>query len=111
MEIVLEIITLSDPDSSLPQNGYVDAEEIVGVATAILKAAAQKKSRERRKGGELLVKALAMLESPLKNILRDDAALGEAKIQELGDILITIGQVACQRKNWGEFLAGVYYIS
>jgi hypothetical protein len=89
----------------------VDAEEVVGVATAILKGGAQKKSRERRKGGELLVKALATLESPLENLLRDDAALGMAKIQELVDILLTIGQAACQRKNWSEFLAGGSHIS
>lgn len=88
-----------------PQNGYVDAEEVVDVATAILKGGALKKSRERRKGGELLVKALATLESPLENLLRDNAASGGAKIQELVDILITIGEVACQRRHWSEFLA------
>lgn len=88
-----------------PQNGYVDAEEVVDVATAILKGGALKKSRERRKGGELLVKALATLESPLENLLRDNTASGGAKIQELVDILITIGEVACQRRHWSEFLA------
>lgn len=88
----------------------MNAGEVVDIATAILKAGAQKKSRERRKGGKLLVKALAILGSPLENLLRDDAALREAKIQELGDILISIGQVACQRKNWSKFLAGGYYI-
>jgi len=99
------------PDAGLLQNGYVDAEEVVDVATAILKGSAQKKSRERRKGGVLLVKALAILESPMQTLLHDNRALGEAKIQELGGILLTIGQVACQHENWCEFLAGVYYRS
>ena len=95
---------MSDPDSNLPQNGYVEAGEVVDVATAILKGGAQKKFRERRKGGELLVKALAILESPLENLLRDGAVSGEAKIQDLVEIIITIGQVACERKIWSEFL-------
>ena len=89
----------------------MNVEEVVGVATAILKGSAQKKSRERRKGRVLLVKALAILESPLQTLLRDNKALGEAKVQELGDILLTIGQVACQHKNWSEFLADVHYRS
>ncbi len=96
---------MSDPDSNLPQNGYVDAGEVVDVATAILKGSAQKKFRERRKGGELLVKALAILESPLENLLRDGVASGEAEIQDLVEIIITIGQVACERKIWSEFLS------
>lgn len=99
------------PDAGLSQNGYVGAEEIVDVATAILKGCARKKFRERRKGGVLLVKALAILESPLQTLLRDNKVLVEAKIQELGGILLTIGQVACQHENWSEFLAGVYYRS
>ena len=82
----------------------MDAGEIVDVATAILKSGAQKKHPERIKCGELLVKASAILESPLENLLRDGAASGEAKIQDLVEILIMIGQVACQRKNWSEFL-------
>jgi hypothetical protein len=90
----------------LSQNGFVDAEEIVDVVTAVLKGA-QKKTRERRKGAVLLVKALAMLERPLENLIHQDKALGEAKIQELGDILLTIGQVACQHKNWSKFLVAV----
>ena len=102
---------MSDPDAGLSQNGYVEAEEVIDVAMAILKAGAQKKSRERRKGGVLLVKALAILESPLENLLRDSRTLGEARIQELADILLTIGQMAGQRKNWSEFLAGGYNIS
>lgn len=89
----------------------MSAEEVVDISTAILKGATQKKYRERRKGGVLLVKALTILEIPLENLLRDDAAVGEAKIQELGGILITIGQVACQRKNWSESLASGYYDS
>lgn len=96
---------MSDPDAGLSQNKYVSAEEVVDVVAAILKGNVPKKSRERRKGGTLLVKALAILEIPLENLLREDRALGEAKIQELGDILLTIGQVACQRKNWSELLA------
>jgi hypothetical protein len=101
---------LSDLDAGLSQNGYVDAGEVVDVATAILKGSIQKKSRERRKGGVLIVKALAVLENPLGDLLRDDKASAEARVQELGDILLTIGQVACQRKNWSESLAGRYYI-
>ena len=89
----------------------MNAEEVIDVATAILKGGAKKKSRERRKGEVLLVKALAILEIPLQTLLRDNRPLGEAKIQELGSILLTIGQVACQRENWSEFLTGVYYRS
>jgi hypothetical protein len=86
----------------------VNAEDVVDVATAILKGSAHKKPRERRKGRALLVKALEILESPIQALLRDNKALGEVKIQELGGILLTIGQTACQHENWGEFLASVH---
>ena len=56
------------------------------------------------------MKALSILESPLEGLLRDGAASGEAKIQDLVEILIMIGQVACQRKNWSEFLIGESHI-